>query len=90
MSIPEYLNFFHRGGEYRVQVRFKNSSAQIAELSMAADEIGKLIDPATGDYYAKMYFDDHLCDIYKYEIDRAKKLLTIRACFSTEHKCHVT
>ena len=89
MNIPEYLNFFQSSGEYRVQVRFKNSSAQIAEVSMAADEISQLIDPATGAYYTKMYFDGHLCDIYKYEIDPKRKVLTIRTCSNTGHKCHV-
>ena len=79
IDCPEYLSLFQAGGEYRVQVKFKDFDGKVADSSMRAAEILKLVDPKTGSYYAKMYFDDWLFDVYKYEIDPVKRLLTIRA-----------
>lgn len=86
MGFPEYLSLFESHGDYRVVVIIKDMPSAVAESSMSADEIHKLIDKKTGCFYSKMYFDDWLFDVYKYEIDPVKKILTLKAKKSIEPK----
>lgn len=79
MDYPEYLSLFSNQGDCQVQVRFKDGDGCVANLAMMASEISNLVDPSTGSFYGKMYFDDHLFDIYKYEIDPTKMTLLIKA-----------
>ena len=79
MDYPEYLSLFSGQGEYQVQVQFKDNKCRVAHSSMAASEVINLVDPKTDSFYRKMYFDDHLLDIYKYEIDPIKLTLNIKA-----------
>ena len=79
MTYPEYLNLFSNQGEYRIQVNFKDSNSCVSDISMAPSEIEKLVDQSTGLFYSKMYFDDHLHEIYKYEIDPLKNIIKIKA-----------
>ena len=79
MNYPEYLSLFSGQGEYQVQVHFKGSKCRVANSAMAASELVNLIDPRTDSFYRKMYFDDHLFDVYRYEIDPIKLTLNIKA-----------
>ncbi len=79
MAETEYLELFSRTGELQVQVKFKNHSGTVASLRMNPEDISKLISPVDGQFFSEMFFDDWPFDIYKYEIDPIKKILTIRA-----------
>ena len=79
MDYPEYLSLFSNQGDYQVQVRFKDNDGCVARQAMMADEITNLVDPRTGAFYGKMYLDDHLFEINKYEIDPTKMTLLIKA-----------
>jgi len=78
MPYPEYLSLFSNQGEFKVQVIFKSSDSCVSDSKMNPDEILKLIDQTTGQFYEKIYFDDHLHNIYKYEIDPSKHSLKIK------------
>lgn len=78
MDYPEYLSLFSGQGEYKVQVHFKGSDSRVANSAMMASEVNCLINSETGTFYTKMYFDDHLFDVYKYEIDPARRTLEIK------------
>jgi len=74
---PEFLSLFVNEGDFLVKVKFKGSDARIADQTMSADEINKFIDPSTGAFFNKMYFDDHLLNIYRISIDMTKKHVEI-------------
>ena len=74
----EYLGLFSRTGELQVQVKFKDHSGTVASLRMNPEDILKLISPIDGQFFSEMSFDDWPFEIYKYEIDPIKKILTIR------------
>jgi hypothetical protein len=76
-SYPEFLSIFSNHGDYQVNVKFKDSDASISSQTMIVDEINKLIDLSTGIFFEKMYFDDHLFTIHKYEIDPIGKIIKI-------------
>lgn len=78
MSAPEYFSLFSESGEFSVEVRFKGEGF-VASRSATAHDISQLIDPETGRFYVAMTFDDHLFEIYKYEIDPINKKLIICA-----------
>ena len=79
MDYPEYLSLFSGQGEYQVKVHFKGSEGRVDHSAMAASEVINLVDPRTDSFYRKMYFDDHLFDVYKYEIDPINLTLNIKA-----------
>ena len=79
MEKTEYLELFSRTGELQVQVKFKNYSGTVASLRMNPEDISKLISPVDNQFFSRMFFDDWPFEIYKYEIDPIKKILTIRA-----------
>ncbi|ORJ55898.1 hypothetical protein [Geothermobacter hydrogeniphilus] len=85
MKYPEYIQLFRNEGEYKIQVHFKDFDGSATELSMDANEIEKLIDPCTGNFYSAMRFDDWLFEVYKYEIDPIKKIVKIRARQTKKH-----
>lgn len=76
---PEFLSLFSNDGDFLVKVKFKGSDAWIADQTMSADEINKLIDPSTGSFFSKMYFDDHLLNINSFCVDLTKKRIKIIA-----------
>lgn len=75
----EYFELFSKIGELQVQVKFKDHSGTVASLRMNPEEILKLISPVDGQFFSEMSFDEWPFEIYKYEIDPIKKILTIRA-----------
>ncbi len=77
MNYPEYLTLFSGKGKFEVNVRFKNFSGKVINTKMFPDEIFKLIDKDNNEFYSKMYFDEFLFEIYKYQIDPINKKLTI-------------
>ncbi len=79
MNYPEYLMLFSGKGEYEVNVKFKDFSGKVINTKMFPSEIVKLISRESNDFYSMMYFDEHLFEIYKYQIDPIKKKLTIFA-----------
>ncbi len=79
MNYPEYLSMFGNTGDYKVKVQFKKLDISVADQTMTAVEINNLIDSRTGEFFSKMYFDDHLFSIDKYTIDLIKKCLVISA-----------
>lgn len=79
MEEAEYLRLFSKNGDLKVQVKFKDFSGTICALRMNPEEILKLISPSDGQFISKMTFDEWLFEVYKYEIDPLKKVITIRA-----------
>ncbi len=79
MDAPEYLGLFkfQDGGDMCIKVKFKDHDGGVADLSMHAGEIVKLIDPLTRQFYTEMRFDDWLFEIYKYQIDPINNQLII-------------
>lgn len=78
MDYPEYLSLFSGQGEYKVHVHFKGSESRVANSAMMASEVSCLINPETGAFYTKLHFDDHLFNVYRYEIDPIKLTLKIK------------
>lgn len=78
-SCPEFLAIFSNDGDFLVKVKFKGTDAKIANQSMVTDEINKLIDPSTGSFFSRMYFDDHLYNVDRYSVDLIKKRVEITA-----------
>jgi hypothetical protein len=79
MELLEYLALFSNNGPVKVRVKFKDFDGTVAEQRMLADEIGQLVSPETGEFQSNMTFDDWPFEVYKYEIDPIKRVLTIRA-----------
>lgn len=77
MEVPEYLCLFSGNGEFSVEVKFKGEGF-VPLRKATAQEITKLINSETGAFHVAMTFDEHLFEVYKYEIDPAKKKLIIR------------
>lgn len=78
MFYPEYLSLFSNTGDYTVKVQFKDNAVNVSTQSMDPQEIKSLIDPATGNFYTHLTFDDHPYYVHKYDIDPIKKILTIK------------
>lgn len=78
MNVPEYLLLFSGSGEFSVEVKFKGDGF-VPPRSATVQEITRLVNPETGGLYTAMTFDDHLFEVYKYEIDPIKKKLIIKA-----------
>lgn len=64
----EFLQLFSNDGVYSVEVNFTNHDGSIASQKMYADEISRLIDPDTGNFFSEMRFDDWPGEITKYQI----------------------
>lgn len=79
MMLQEYINLFSGRGEIEVQVRFKNFNGEVCSSKMRPEEITKLIDPQTQQFFTEMNFDDWTFRIYKIEIDPIMKKLIIYA-----------
>lgn len=79
MVKTEYYELFSRAGELQVQVKFKNHSGTVSTLRVNPEEIVKLISPIDGQFLSEMCFDEWPFEVYKYEIDPLKKIITIRA-----------
>ncbi len=79
MDYPEYLEIFSDSGGIDVEVRFKGFSGMIRKTKMYPDDLIKLIDRNTGDFFTAMQFDGHLLDVDTYQIDPIKNKLTIVA-----------
>nr|WP_320135622.1 hypothetical protein [uncultured Amphritea sp.] len=79
MNIKEYLHLFSNNGPIKVQVKFKDHNGYVATQTMNPIEINELISSNTDMFITQMTFDDWLFEIYKYEIDPIKKIVTIRA-----------
>ena len=78
---PEYLSLFSNAGNFRVQVRLKNSLGPVRDLKMEACEIQKLLNSDGKSFISKMRFDDHLAELEKIEIFFANTLLILHARF---------
>lgn len=79
MSQIEYLLLFSNQGPITVQVKIKNFDGKVANQSMQPNEIRRILSPETGEFIRLMSFDELPLEIYKYELDPIKNLLTIRA-----------
>ena len=79
MNLPEFLTIFSNEGNIEVEVKFKDTQSQIVKQRMSPDEIIKLIDYSNNNFYTKMTFDEHLFEVYKYQIDPIKKKFIIMA-----------
>lgn len=78
MNVPEYFSLFSGEGEFSVRVQFKGDGF-VASRKATAQEITNLMNPQTGAFHTSMTFDDHLFEVYKYEIDPIQKQLVIKA-----------
>ncbi|MCX2781521.1 hypothetical protein OQJ46_00775 [Microbulbifer thermotolerans] len=79
MTVKEYLNLFSNNGLVKVQVKFKDHDDSVATQTMNPIEINELISSSGKEFITQMTFDDWLFEIYKYEIDPIKNIITIRA-----------
>lgn len=80
MENPEYLLLFPNDGPYRVTVRIQGVDRNaVADRQMTAHEVTNLIARGDDSFFSCMKFDERPCEVYKYEIDPIKKILTIRA-----------
>ena len=77
MIVPEYLELFQGDGNIKVDVKFKDLDGSFSSLSMEPNEINKLINPETNEFYKEIRFDDWLFEVYRYSIDPIKRKLTI-------------
>lgn len=77
MNIPEYHVFFSNQGPINVHVKFKDSDKFIPNKKMTPVEINNLISTEKNEFLTQMTFDDHQYEIYKYEINPLKNVLTI-------------
>ena len=75
----DYCGLFSDEGEISVEVYFKNFKGKVRTSKMSAEEITKLIDPKTGQFYTEMDFDGWHFFIYGIEINPISKKLKIRA-----------
>lgn len=78
MEVPEYFCLFSGEGEFSVEVKFKGDGF-VAPRQATAQEIANLMNSETGGFHTAMTFDEHLFEVYKYEIDPIRKKLVIRA-----------
>ena len=78
MNVPEYFSLFSGEGEFSVRVQFKGDGF-VAPRKATAQEIVNLMNPQTGTFHTSMRFDDHLFEVYQYEIDPIKKQLLVKA-----------
>lgn len=76
MNYPEYLSLFSDAGEFEVSVEFKGDGFMPSRRATAA-EIMQLLDVETGAFRTAMTFDEHLYEIYKYNIDPIKSKITL-------------
>ncbi len=74
---PEYLNLFENHGEYDVSVNFIGRDASIRKTRMRAEDFKRLINPKTGMFYEKMYFDDYLAKVLRYIIKPDERVVEI-------------
>ncbi len=79
MSHIEYLSLFSNQGPITVNVKFKDFDGKVTNQSMKPKEIIRILSPETGEFVRLMSFDEWPFEVYKYEIDPIKSLLTIRA-----------
>lgn len=79
MSHIEYLLLFSNQGPITVNVKFKDFDGKVTNQSMKPKEIIRILSPETGEFVRFMSFDEWPFEVYKYEIDPIKSLLTIRA-----------
>lgn len=79
MNIPEYLSSFSGDGDIEIQVKFKGHDGFVKNEKMCAHEISALVSDFTGEFHNRMTFDEHPFEVYKYEINPAKKKLIIFA-----------
>ncbi len=79
MTVKEYLHLFSNNGPVKVQVKFKDHDGSVATQTMNPIEINELILSSGNKFRTQMTFDDWLFEIYKYEIDPIKNIITIRA-----------
>jgi len=78
MQLNEYLLLFSNTGTTRVRVKFKGlKSSYIANQTMKPEEIVKLLSPHADGFISELTFDEHPFQVYKYEIDAIKNILTI-------------
>lgn len=81
MQLNEYLLLFSNTGTTRVRVKFKglDLDVSISDQMMEAKEIVKLLSPYADGFMSELTFDEHPLQVYKYEIDVIKNILTIYA-----------
>lgn len=79
MSQIEYLSLFSNQGSITVNVKFKDFDGKVTNQSMKPNEIIRILSPETGEFVTLMSFDEWPFEVYKYEIDPIKNLLTIHA-----------
>ena len=75
----EYLTMFSNEGKIRVCVKFKDFDGTVAERTMHAEEIARLVSPDSGEFMKSMSFDEWPFEILKYVIEPQKNTLTIHA-----------
>jgi hypothetical protein len=77
--IPEFFLTFASDGPVRVQVKFKGHDGLVSDRTMYPREIEAIVSSDDDSFLKRMTFDDWPFEIYRYEIDPLKNVMTIRA-----------
>ena len=78
-NATEFCTIFNDEGDMSIEVKFKSFDGKVRSFRMQPEEITKLINPLTNEFFTEMIFDDWLFPIRKIEIDPKKKKIVIRA-----------
>lgn len=78
-ELNEYLTLFSNRGKMKVQVKFQGFNGTVVAQTMEPEEIARLVSKDGSGFLTQMTFDEWPFEVYKYEIDPIKSILTIRA-----------
>ena len=79
MKNPEYHLLFSKNGPVTIKVKLKDFYGCIPNSAMVPSEIAKLVSCDGENFIRNMTFDEWPFDVYKYEIDPIKNIVTIWA-----------
>jgi hypothetical protein len=101
--IPEYLCLMPAGTDARIQAKSSIHAkvrVNVIAYQVALTGVAMICHPATGEPFKLMYFDERLFEVERYDLDLAKKLITVhvgnpveetddqRTALNNWHSCH--
>jgi len=72
VSLKDFLN-------YKIELNFKNSDGDVVEFQMSRSDLEMFINPYTNEIYSKIYINEELYDVVKYEINLITKSMKFTA-----------
>lgn len=79
MDYPEYLSLFASEGDYEISVSFRDKRQVVAKRKTTPGDFLHLVSAKDGSFRNRMNFDEWPFEIYKYQIDLAKRHITVYA-----------